>query len=101
MHWSVGLFGYFATYTLGNLIAVQLWDKYTDDDPQWADRIRRGEFGTLREWLRTALHQHGRSYTPRELVERITGRPITTAPYLAYLESKYGELYGLTPIVPA
>ena len=101
MHWSVGLFGYFATYTLGNLIAVQLWDKYTADDPQWAARIRRGEFGSLREWLRSALHQHGRSYTPRELVERITGQQISTAPYLAYLESKYGELYGLSPIGPA
>ena len=96
MHWSIGLFGYFATYTLGNLISVQLWEKYKEDDPQWAGRIQRGEFGTLREWLRQALHQHGRSYQPRDLVMRITGHPVSTAPYLEYLESKYGELYGLS-----
>ena len=47
MHWSIGLFGYFATYTLGNLIALQLWEQYKKDDAQWADRIQRGEFGTL------------------------------------------------------
>lgn len=96
MHWSIGLFGYFPTYTLGNLLALQLWAKYTQDDPQWAGRIQRGEFGALREWLRAALHQHGRSYQPRELVVRITGRPLSTAPYLEYLESKYGALYGLS-----
>jgi carboxypeptidase Taq len=97
MHWSIGLFGYFATYTLGNLISVQLWEKYKEDDPEWGARIARGEFGALREWLRVALHQHGRSYQPRDLVMRITGRPVSTAPYLGYLESKYGELYGLSP----
>ena len=96
MHWSIGLLGYFATYTLGNLIALQLWEKYTEDDPQWAERIRRGEFGTLREWLRAALHQHGRSYQPRDLVMRITGHPVSTEPYLEYLESKYGELFGVS-----
>ena len=97
MHWSIGLFGYFATYTVGNLIALQLWEKYTADDPEWAERIRRGEFATLREWLRSNLHQHGRSYPPRELIERITGSRVSTAPYLEYLESKYGELYELSP----
>jgi carboxypeptidase Taq len=101
MHWSIGLFGYFATYTLGNLISVQLWEKYQEDDPQWAARIERGEFGALREWLRVALHQHGRSYQPRDLVVRITGQPVSTGPYLAYLESKYGELYGLSPAARA
>ncbi len=96
MHWSIGLFGYFATYTLGNLIALQLWEQYKEDDPQWDDRIQRGAFGDLRDWLRAAVHQHGRSYQPRDLVKRITGRSLSTTPYLEYLESKYGELYGIS-----
>jgi carboxypeptidase Taq len=100
MHWSIGLFGYFATYTLGNLIALQFWEQYKEEDPQWSDRIQRGELGTLREWLRAVLHQHGRSYQPRDLVMRITGRSLSTAPYLEYLESKYGELYGLSTAAP-
>ena len=97
MHWSIGLFGYFATYTIGNLISVQLWETYKKDDPQWEGRIQAGEFATLREWLRESLHQHGRSYQPRDLVMRITGHSVSTAPYLEYLESKYGELYGVSP----
>ena len=101
MHWSIGLFGYFATYTLGNLMSVQLWEKYKKDDERWEERVRRGEFGVLREWLRDAIHQHGRSYQPRELVARATGQPLSTEPYLDYLESKYGELYGLSPAARA
>jgi carboxypeptidase Taq len=96
MHWSIGLFGYFATYTHGNLVSVQLWDRFKADEPDWSGQLRRGEFAPLREWLRTSLHQHGRSYQPRELVERITGSPISTAPYLQYLESKYHELYEVS-----
>lgn len=95
MHWSIGLFGYFATYTLGNLVSVQLWDKFRADEPEWADQLRRGEFAPLREWLRAALHRHGRSCEPRELVERVTGGPISTAPYIDYLHSKYAELYSV------
>ena len=99
MHWSIGLFGYFATYTLGNLISVQLWQKYKEHDEAWEERIRRGEFEQLREWLRREVHQHGRSYQPRDLVTRVTGRPLSTTPYLEYLESKYGELCGMSSIL--
>jgi carboxypeptidase Taq len=93
MHWSIGLFGYYATYTLGNLISVQLWRRFTADEPDWAAQLRSGRFEPLREWLKRSLHQFGRTYQPRELVERITGQPIATAPYLDYLRSKYGEVY--------
>ena len=94
MHWSIGLFGYFATYALGNLISVQLWETFKAQHPDWSGQLSRGEFATLREWLRTVLHQHGRSYRPRDLVERITGQSITTAPYLDYLDAKFGALYS-------
>ena len=51
MHWSIGLFGYFATYTLGNLIALQLWAKYREDNARWAEEIQRGQ---LRDAARMA-----------------------------------------------
>jgi carboxypeptidase Taq len=89
MHWSVGLFGYFATYTIGNLISVQLWKKFQGDEPSWETQIRNGEFKPLREWLQREIHQHGRSYQPRELVKRVTGADIDPHPYLSYLEEKY------------
>ena len=92
MHWSTGLFGYFATYTLGNLISVQLWETFKAGHPDWEAQIRAGDFQPLRAWLQIALHQHGRSYEPRELVARITGGPISTIPYLTYLEAKYRDI---------
>jgi carboxypeptidase Taq len=53
-----------------------------------------GKFGTLRGWLWENIHRHGSRYDPDELIERATGRPLETAPYLHYLKNKFGELYG-------
>ena len=89
IHWSAGLFGYFATYTLGNVIAAQLWARFAEAHPSRDEDIRRGEFAPLLAWLRTELHQHGRKFEPQELVHRITGSPIDPEPYLQYLEAKY------------
>jgi carboxypeptidase Taq len=92
IHWSAGLFGYFATYTLGNLIAAQLWRRFEQVHPTRDADIARGEFAPLLQWLRHELHQHGRAYQPQELVERVTGSPVNPAPYLEYLEDKYGQM---------
>jgi carboxypeptidase Taq len=95
VHWSAGLFGYFATYTVGNLVAAQLWEKVEARHPSLPEEIRRGDFRALLAWLRTELHHHGRKYWPQELVTRITGGPIDPEPYLRYLEQKYEEIYAL------
>jgi carboxypeptidase Taq len=89
IHWSAGLFGYFATYTLGNVIAAQLWSRFAEVHPSRDADIERGEFTALLDWLRRELHQHGRKFEPQELVTRITRSPITPEPYLQYLEQKY------------
>jgi carboxypeptidase Taq len=95
VHWSAGLFGYFATYTLGNLIAAQLWETFERAHPDRDEQIRRGDFSSLLAWLRREVHQHGRKFEPQELVERVTGSKIDPAPYLRYLETKYSEVYAL------
>lgn len=95
IHWAAGLFGYFATYTLGNLISAQLWETFAQQHPSRDADIARGDFSALLSWLRAALHEHGRKYEPQELVLRITGKPVDPEPYLRYLEVKYGEIYGL------
>jgi carboxypeptidase Taq len=95
IHWSIGALGYFATYTLGNVISAQLWATYLRDHPDRDDQIRRGEFGPLLDWLRTNIHRHGRKYKAQELVERVTGSRIDPQPYLEYLERKYRPIYGL------
>ena len=57
-----------------------------------------GEFNTLHAWLREHLYQHGRKFKPYELVQRTTGGPMSTKPYIAYLRAKYGELYQLPSV---
>jgi len=95
VHWSSGLIGYFATYALGNLMSMQLWDKAVADAPDIPAHIERGEFDALREWLRQNVHRHGRKYMPDELVRRITGESIQSRSYMRYLRRKYGEIYKL------
>jgi carboxypeptidase Taq len=94
IHWSSG-FGGFQGYALGNIIAAQLWETVLATHPNLLEEIGRGEFATLREWLRVHVHQHGRKYDPAELVQRVTGRPLSSDPYLAYLTTKFGAIYAL------
>ena len=95
IHWSGGSIGYFATYSLGSIFSVQLFEQAARDVPSLASQIERGEFEGLLKWLRTNLHQHGRKFTLDELARRITGEPLTTKPYLGYLKKKFGEIYGV------
>jgi carboxypeptidase Taq len=95
VHWAAGLVGYFPTYTIGNVLSVQFFEQATRAHPEIPEMIGRGEFGALLGWLRENVYRHGRRYDPDELIERATGRPLDTAPYLRYLKGKFGELYGL------
>ena len=95
VHWSSGYIGYFSTYALGNLISAQLWDTMIADIPDLTDQIARGEFSSLTEWMKSKIHVHGAKYKPQELVEKVTGSKIDPAPYMQYLRTKYGEIYGL------
>jgi carboxypeptidase Taq len=95
-HWATGALGYFPTYALGNLISCQLWERILADAPDLEDEFERGEFGTLREWLRDHLHKHGRKFMPKETLARAIGTDtIDPAPYVRYLREKVGAIYGL------
>jgi carboxypeptidase Taq len=91
VHWSAGLLGYFPTYTLGNLIAAQLWERLREDIPDVDARIERGEFQPLRAWLGEHVHTHGRKFLPRELLQRITGSDLRVDPFLRYLREKLAD----------
>lgn len=95
IHWSAGLFGYFPTYALGNLMSVQLYDAARRTLGDVEGQLERGEFAPLLAWMRQHVHAAGNSLFPGEVLERATGQPLSAAPYLAYLRAKYGELYGL------
>jgi carboxypeptidase Taq len=95
IHWSDGYLGYFPTYTLGNLIASQLWLTLEQELPNIRSQIASGKFGDLVAWLREKIHRHGAKFQPMELLERVTGAGLSPEPYLEYLQTKYGEIYGL------
>jgi carboxypeptidase Taq len=96
VHWYSGnVGGAFQSYTIGNILSAQFFAAATSAHPEIAREIARGRFDTLHGWLTDTIYRHGRTLTPDDIVARATGRPMTTAPYLAYLRGKYGELYRL------
>ncbi|MFV0333040.1 MAG: carboxypeptidase M32 [Tropicimonas sp.] len=95
VHWAVGLFGYFPTYTLGNVYAGCLFEGLRRDHPGWEEALAAGDAAGPTEWLREGLQRHGALRGPRETIEHATGAEISAEPLLAYLEAKFGALYGL------
>jgi len=95
VHWSAGLIGYFPTYSLGNLLSVQLLEKAIAAHPSIPAEIEQGEFGNLLSWLRQHVHEVGRKYQPKELVLRATGEPLQSRSYMHYLKTKFSEIYEL------
>jgi carboxypeptidase Taq len=94
VHWSGGALGYFPTYSLGNVISLQIWERVREAIPDLDDQFEQGEFGALREWLAENLHRYGRKFTPQETLRRVAGSPLDAGPYLRYLKDKVEELTG-------
>ena len=98
IHWSFGAVGYFPSYTLGAIMAVQIFNAAKADlgDAALKAQIAKGDFGTLREWLREKVHAVGSVHaSPDELLTTICGEPVSPKPFLDYLHAKYSELYEL------
>jgi carboxypeptidase Taq len=96
VHWFGGIIGgAFQGYTLGNILNAQFFAQALKAHPHIPAEIAKGEFGTLHGWLRENLYQHGSKFTATELVQRVTGGPLSIEPYVGYLRTKYGELYKL------
>ncbi len=95
IHWSAGLFGYFPTYTLGNLYAAQFMEQARTDVGGLEDQFRRGEFGALKQWLNAKIHRHGQHYRAPELCRQVTGKPLSHQALIRHLRTKYEPLYGI------
>lgn len=93
VHWSAGLFGYFPTYTWGNLISAQLFEAATAELGDLATPLARGDFASLLQWLREQVHARGRCYGSTDLVQRVTGSPPETKSLVRYLKEKLAPLY--------
>ena len=94
-HWSSGAFGYFPTYTLGNVIAAQVWDLAREELPDLDQRIAAGDMRPLGDFLGERIYRHGNTLEPAEMIELVTGGPLDPEPLLRHLRHKFGEIYEL------
>jgi len=95
IHWTHGALGYFPTYSLGSVLAAQLYARADEAIDDLDGKIRDGEFDPLHEWLTETVHGHGCRYTTDELIREATGEPLTADYFLEYAREKFGTLYGL------
>jgi carboxypeptidase Taq len=96
VHWFGGTVGgAFQGYTLGNIMGAQFFAQALNAHPEIPQEMSQGKFETLHTWLIDNVYQHGSKFTASELIERVTGGPLSIEPYLNYLKMKYGELYKL------
>ena len=95
VHWSRPGFGYFPTYALGNLYGAQFFETAIEQNPAIVDELAQGKTTALLAWLRENIHQHGKKFTPGELVQRVTGKPLSHEAFMRYAWAKFGNLYEL------
>lgn len=95
VHWSAALIGYFPTYSMGNLLSYQIWNRLTQDIANPDTLIASGNFQPILSWLQAHIYSMGKKLEPSELVRQVTGKPIDASDYLAGLTAKYKALYDL------
>ncbi len=94
IHWTL-LMGYFPSYLLGSIFAVQLWYELLEDLPETPAEMTTGDYGKITKWLGERVHAHGGKFTLPEMAERAVGEDLSSEPYINFLKKKYGEIYGL------
>ena len=96
IHWSMGIQGYFPTYTLGNLFAAQMWRTIQKELPDLEQQIESGKFDILRGWLNEKVHRPGKMYRSDGMIRQLTGEPLNADHFIGYLKEKFGPIYGVS-----
>jgi carboxypeptidase Taq len=91
VHWAVGSFGYFPSYAIGAVIAGQLYESLRADRPELDEELAAGQFSGLFDWLRQNVHSIAATVSTPELIRNATGKPLSAAAWLRYIEGKYLE----------
>ncbi|MEX0962253.1 MAG: carboxypeptidase M32 [Simkaniaceae bacterium] len=89
IHWSMGLIGYFPTYTLGNIYSAQIFNQFKLNHPDWEKRVENGHLHFIRDYLNEKIHKYGRAFLPQELIENLTKEKLNAKPYIDYLKEKF------------
>jgi carboxypeptidase Taq len=96
VHWYTDTIGgMFQGYTLGNLMGAQFFSAALAANPEIPSHIEQGNFNTLHDWLKENIYQHGCKYTAAELIDRVTGKPLSIDFFISYIKQKYGEIYAV------
>jgi len=93
-HWFGGAFGYFPTYSLGNLYSTQIYEKIREEI-DFDNVVKNGDFDVIKEWLKDRIYSKGKMYQPAELIKIVTGKPLSHEPFIRYVKEKYSKVYGL------
>lgn len=93
MHWSAGNIGYFPSYALGNVYGGQFLNAILKDNKDVMKEVAKGDLTYINNWLENNVHKYGKTYTPEELIKKVTGEELNTKYFLDYLEKKYKEIY--------
>jgi carboxypeptidase Taq len=89
LHWSDGTFGYFPTYTYGNLLAAQLWQSFVTANPNWSQQVASGDLITFQKWLNQNVHQYGSLYPEKELIRHVTGEDLNPQHFQDWVRERY------------
>jgi len=95
MHWSMGLFGYFQSYALGNIFGGQFFHRMKKDKPNILHHVQNGDFKEVIYWLTENIYRYSKVYTPSELIIKSTGEELSSKYLLEYFNQKYSEIYCL------
>jgi len=95
VHWSGGAFGYFPSYSLGNMYAAQFTNTLRKELPNFDKLIEEGNLVPIKEWLSEKIYQYGKLLTPNEIVKQVTGEELNPDYLVQYLEEKYKAVYNI------
>lgn len=95
IHWSMGAFGYFPTYTLGTMYASHFFPAFEKTHPNWEKQVAQGDLLFIKDWLNQNVHQYGRQYSSQDLLKQVTGKEFSSQPFINYLNKKYSEIYKI------
>jgi carboxypeptidase Taq len=93
-HWASGLFGYFPSYALGNIYDGIWLSKLNKNLPDWREKIEKGSFKEVKEWLTENVYRYANLYDPDDLVKHVTGKGLVIEPFISYLDDKFSRIYA-------
>jgi carboxypeptidase Taq len=95
VHWAGGAFGYFPSYSLGNMYAAQITNTMKKQLPNFEALIAEGNLEPIKTYLSDKIYQYGKLLTPTEIIVQVTGEELNPEYLMNYLEEKYKKIYGL------